>query len=87
MFYVIFIWLWLPSAVAIDNTIVISPGERGALTAVVVVGGVVGVVVIRRVVGVVVIGGIAAHVVIGGIVIVIIGRIVAVISSPTKEES
>jgi len=53
----------LASAVAIDNTIVISPGERGALTAVVVVGGVVGVVVIGRV---------AAHVVIGGIVGVVV---------------
>ena len=80
----------LPSAVAINNTIVVSPGERGATTAsacVVVIGRVVGVVVIGRVARHVVIGRVAGHVVVGGIVVVVVGRIVAVVAPSTKEES
>jgi len=76
-------------AVSIDNTVMVSPGERGALASsarVVVVVVAPGVVVIGRVMCVVVIGRVA-NVVIGGIVIVVIRRIVAVTSSSTKEKS
>ncbi len=88
----------LPLTVSIDHTIMVSPGERSALTSpacvvvvvvaprVVVIGRVVGVVVIGRVVGVMVVRRVVCHVVIRGIVIVVIGRIVAVVPASTKEE-
>ena len=82
----------LPLTVSIDHTIMVRPGERGALTSpacvvvvvvaprVVVIGRVVGVVVIGRVVGVVVIGRVVGVMVVRRVVchVVIRGIVIVV---------